>query len=104
MKSKSNFATRFAVFLPARDHGPKILSVFVTNSQTPTPTQMDGDDVGEFFSFAGNSAQAKPQEKPKSSIQKHLIWAVAGIAILRFAPYVVHFSKEILHSALSSRK
>ena len=65
---------------------------------------MEGDEVGEFFSFAGNSAQAKQQQKPKSTIQTHLIWAVAGIAILRFAPYVVHFGKEILHNALASRK
>lgn len=65
---------------------------------------MEGDDVGEFFSFAGNPAQAKQQKKPQSTIQTHLIWLVAGIAILRFAPYVAHFSKEVLHSALSSRK
>ncbi len=67
---------------------------------------MEGDEVGEFFSFAGNPAQGQGQpKKPKSSsIQTHLIWAITGIAILRFAPYIVHFGKEILHNALSSRK
>lgn len=79
----------------------KKLLLAITHNQYYT---MEGDDVGEFFSFAGNPAQAKQQQKPKSTIQTHLIWAVAGIAILRFAPYVVHFGKEILHSALASRK